>query len=39
MCPGNETSQCALGMGLSNVLWECDYQMFRGKELANVPRE
>ena len=22
MCPVNATSQCALGMGLSNVLWE-----------------
>ena len=30
---------CALGMGLSNVPWEWDYQMCPGKELANVPRE
>ena len=22
MCPGNGTSQCALGMGLPNVPWE-----------------
>ena len=22
MCPGNGTSQCALGIGLSNVQWE-----------------
>ena len=22
MCLGNETSQCALGMGLSNMPWE-----------------
>ena len=36
MCPGNETSQCALGMGLSNVPWEWDYTMCSGKELANV---
>ena len=39
MCPGNKTMQCVLGMGLSNVLWEWDYQMCPGKELANVPRE
>jgi len=39
MCPWNETSQCAMGMGLSNVPWEWDYQMCPGKELANVPRE
>jgi len=45
MCPGNKTiecmlaSQCALGMGLSNVPWEWDYPMFAGKELANVPWE
>ena len=24
MCPGNGTSQCALGMGLANVPWEWD---------------
>ena len=24
MCPGNGTSQCALGRGLSNVPWERD---------------
>ena len=33
MCPGSESIQCALGMGLSNVPWEWDYP---GKELANV---
>ena len=27
MCLRNETSQCALGMGLSNVPWEWDNQM------------
>ena len=27
MCPGNETSQCALGRGLSNVPWEWDEPM------------
>ena len=36
MFPGNETSQCTLGMGLSNVPWEWDYQMCSGKELTNV---
>ena len=25
MCPANETSQCALGMGLANVPREWDY--------------
>ena len=45
MCPGNKTiqcmlaSQCAQGMGLSNVPWEWDYPMLAGKELANVPWE
>ena len=39
MCPGNGTSQCALGMELSNVPWEWDYPMYAEKELANVPRE
>ena len=24
MCPGNGTSQCALGMGLAYVPWEWD---------------
>ena len=24
MCPGNETSQCSLGMGLANVLYDLD---------------
>ena len=38
MCPGNGTSQCALGMGLANVPWEWDYKMRPGKELANVPK-
>ena len=27
MCPGNETSQCSLGMGLSHVPWEWDNPM------------
>ena len=27
MCHGNETIQCALGMGLANVPWEWDYPM------------
>ena len=39
MCPGNGTSQCALGMGLANVLWEWDYPMCPGNGLANVPWE
>ena len=46
MCPGNESIQCAPGMGLSNVPWEWDYPMCPGNEtsqcalgmgLANVP--
>ena len=32
MCPGNETSQCSLGMELANVLYERDYP-------SNVPWE
>ena len=36
MCPGNGTSQSALGMGLSNVPWEWDNPMYAGNELANV---
>ena len=48
MCPGNETIQCALGMGLANVLYEWDYPMSSGNEasqcalgmsLAKVPWE
>ena len=48
MCPGNETIQCALGMGLSSVPWEWDYPMYPGNgtiqralglELANLPWE
>ena len=39
ICPGNESIQCALGMGLSNVPLEWDSPMFAGKELANVPWE
>ena len=48
MCHGNETSQCALGMGLANVLCEWDYPMYPGNGtiqcalemgLSNVPRE
>ena len=30
MCPGNGTSQSALGMGLANVLNEWDYPMCLG---------
>ena len=30
MCPENETSQSALGMGLANVPWELDYPMGLG---------
>ena len=32
MCPGNETIQCALGMGLANVLYKWDYPMSSGNE-------
>ena len=48
MCPGNGTSQCALGMRLANVPWEWDYlispgngtiQCALGMGLANVPWE
>ena len=48
MCPGNGTSHCALGMGLSNVPWEWDYSMCPenatsqcalGIRLSNVPWE
>ena len=48
MCPGNESIQCARGMGLSNVPWEWDYPMCLGNGtiqcvlgmgLANVPWE
>ena len=39
MCPGNGTSQCALGMGLSNVYWEWDNTMCPGMGLVNVPWE
>ena len=46
MFPGNGTSQCALGMGLTNEPWEWDYLMCPGNEnmkcalgmgLSNVP--
>ena len=30
MSPGNEASQCALGMGLAKVPWEWDYPMWPG---------
>ena len=30
MCPGNDSIQCALGMGLANVPWEWDYPMSPG---------
>ena len=48
MCPGNETIQCVLGMGQSNVHWEWDYPMCLGNGtikcalgmgLVNVPWE
>ena len=39
MCPGNETSQCSLGMGLAYELYELDYPMSPGMGLANVPWE
>ena len=48
MCPGNETSQCSLGMGLANVLYEWDNPLCPGNGtsqcalemgLANVPWE
>ena len=48
MCPGNGTSQSALGMGLSNVFWEWGKSMWPGNEtsqcalgmgLSNVPWE
>ena len=46
MCPGNETIQCAPGMGLANLSWEWDKPMCPGNGtiqlalemgLANVP--
>ena len=48
MYPGSWTNQCALGMGLANVPWECDYPICPGNEsiqcalgmgLANLPWE
>ena len=48
MCPGNGTSQSALGTALANVPWEWDYPMFPGNgtcqcalglRLSNVPWE
>ena len=48
MCPGNEASQCALGMGRAKVPREWDYPMFPGNgtsqcvlgmRLSNVPWE
>ena len=48
MYPGNETSQYAMGMGLSYKPWEWDYPMCPGNEsvqcalrmgLYNVPWE
>ena len=48
MCPGNETSQSALGMGQANVPWIWDYPMYlgngtsqcaQGMGLSNVPWE
>ena len=34
MCPGNGTSQCALGMGLTNMICEWDYPMCPGNETS-----
>ena len=48
MCPGIGTIQCALGIGLANVLYDWDYPMCPGNgvsqcalgmELANLPWE
>ena len=48
MCPGNGTSQSALGMGLAYVPWKWDYPMCPGNGtsqcalgmgLSNVPWE
>ena len=39
MCSVNGTIQCALGMGLANVLYEWDYPIALGIGLANVPWE
>ena len=48
MCPRNGTIQCALGIGLANVLCELDYTMYLvngtiqcalGMGLSNVCRE
>ena len=39
MGPGNVTSQCALGMGLSNVCWEETSECALKMGLANVPWE
>ena len=48
MCSVNGTIQCALGMGLANVLYELDYPIFPGNGtsqcalgmgLSNEPRE
>ena len=38
MCTENETIQCALGMGLSNVPWDLGLAIVHlGMDLANVP--
>ena len=34
MCPGNGTSQCALGMGLTKTICEWDYPMCPGNETS-----
>ena len=48
MYSGNESIQCALGMGLANLPWEWDYPMYPGNGtsqcalgmgLSNVPWE
>ena len=48
MCPVNGANQYALGMGLANVHWEGDYQMYPGNVtsecalgmgLSNLPWE
>ena len=37
MCPGNGTSQCALGMGLANSPGNGTIQCAMGMGLTNVP--
>ena len=39
MCPGNGTSQCALGMELANVPWEWDHPMCPGNGTSQCALE